>query len=369
MTGGLPQGGATARGSDVDRYHGVDVPDPYRWLEVGDAPEVQTWVSEQNLVTRTALDALPSRRRWHNRVCTFLSRPVVQAVQCRDDTLILLERAEGEQQAKLVARSATDPDAHPIVLVDPADAVSDAAAAVDWYAASDDGALVAFGVSEGGTENSVLRIVRVEDGSLLDIRIPDCRASSVAWEPDGSGFFYTRYPAGDQYNRTVHHHTIGADGTDDPVVWAQHPSPQTWPNVSTSPDGRWLMVQSSVGWSRTDVQLLDRRSGVWTDVITGVDAITWLVFADDSSLVGATTLGAPRGRVVRIDLGGPDVGPDAWVEVVAERDGVVSHVRPEADELIVAVSSDGVDSIERWSMDGRRVPRSTGSVSVRSSRS
>jgi prolyl oligopeptidase len=355
MSGAHPQG-ITPRGTDVDTLHGTDVPDPYRWLERGDAPDVRAWVDRQNATTREALDGVPSRAWWHHRVCDYLNVAVVQAAQVRGDRLIVLERATGAQQASLVARSVSDPDMPPVVLVDPAGEVADSAVAVDWYEASNDGGLVAFGVSEGGTENSDLFVVRTSDGSMLDLRIPNCRASSVAWEPDGSGFFYTRYPDGDQYHRTVHHHTIGHDGAGDPVVWAQHPTPETWPSVAVSPDGRWLLVQSSVGWGRTDVQLLDRESDRWHDVSVGVDAKFHLSFTDDETVVGTTTVGAPRGRAIAVRLAGVGegngLGSEQWVELVPEQEQVMTGVCADPVGLVLAMSFDGVDSLERWSVDG-----------------
>ena len=139
------------------------------------------------------------------------------------------------------------------MLADPAAGAVDAASAVDWFDASPQGQLVAFGVSEGGTENSVLRVVRTSDGSLLKDEIPNCRACSVGWDPDGTGFYYTRYPEGDEYHRTVHHHELSADWHDDPVVWNDFPTPETWPSVHVSPEGRYVLVDATVGWGRTDL--------------------------------------------------------------------------------------------------------------------
>lgn len=344
----------TRRGDDVDDYHGVPVADPYRWLEAGDDPEVRDWVAAQNRRTRTALDALPDRASWHDRLSTYMGLPIVQAVEVRGDLMVTLERPAGAQQAALVARSIAASGAPPVVLVDPGASADDAAVAVDWFETSDDGSLVVFGVSEGGTENSELRIVRTADASLLDEAIPNCRAASVAWDPDGSAFWYTRYPEGDQYHRTVHHHTIGdaADGADDPVVWDRHPTPETWPSVAISPDGRRLLVHASVGWGRTDVQVLDRADGTWTDVIVGVDAVSSFSFADDGTLVGVTTLGAPRGRVVRVDPDTDQVSPEAWQTIVPERDVVTTAVRWCDGDLLVATFDHGVDAIERWDAEG-----------------
>ncbi len=180
----------------VDVLHGVPVADPYRWLEDGDDAEVRRWVDEQNGFTRTALDARPDRPWWHERLVALIQLPVVMDAQVRGDHLFCLERPAGAEQFLLTRRSALDPAAAPVVLLDPATGVADAANAIDWFEASDDGALVAVGTSEGGTEHSVLHVLATTDGRDLGEAIPNTRACSVAWEPDGSGFAYTQLPRG-----------------------------------------------------------------------------------------------------------------------------------------------------------------------------
>ncbi|NDU79205.1 hypothetical protein GWI34_42480, partial [Actinomadura sp. DSM 109109] len=146
------------------------------------------------------------------------------------------------------------------------------------------------------------------DGSTAGVvgdRIPDTRASSVAWEPDGTGFFYVRYPADDEYNRTVHHHRLGTNWHDDPGVWDDRPDPQAWPDVMLTDDGRWLIVSVEVGYRRTDIHALDRHADRWSTTIADLDATTqFSIAADDRSLVGISNLDAPRGRVVRVVLDG-----------------------------------------------------------------
>ena len=347
----------TRRDAVVETLHGVDVPDPYRWLEDGDDADVQRWVADQNRYTASALEAIPSRETWLGRLVAFMGLPVVQSITVRGDALFLLERAAGAQQARLVRRSLSDPSADPVVLADPAGTRDDAAAAVDWYQPSVDGSLVAFGVSEGGTENSMLRVIDASTAELLPEEIPNCRAASVAWEPDGSGFAYTRYPEGDEYHRTVHHHTLGADGNDDPVLWAEHPNPQAWPSVQISPDRRYVLVSVMLGWSRVDQHLLDRSTGSWTPIVVGVEAVTNLAFVDDERLIGVTTISAPHGRLVEIDIGQVAAGEPSWTTIVPEGDGVIETPVATAGGALFAVSTAGVDTIMRWS-------RATGSVST-----
>jgi prolyl oligopeptidase len=281
--------------------------------------------------------------------------PVVLGAQVRGDTLVTLERAAGAQQAALVARSATDRGRAPVVLAEPGRVSDDAAVAVDWFHVSPDGSLVAYGVSEGGTENSVLRVARTADASHLPDEIPNTRACSVGWEPDGSGFCYTRYPEGDEYHRTVHAHRLGDDWRDDPVVWADHPTPQTWPDVQVSPDGRYVLVLAMVGWSRYDQHLLDRSTGTWHTLIGGVDAITDFVFGHDGRLYGTTTLDAPRGRVVRVDLDDLPATPDGWTTIVPERDLVAGAVRVAGDSLLLTATRRAVDVVEWRDRDGALV--------------
>lgn len=348
----------TRREAVVDTLHGVAVPDPYRWLERGDDPEVQQWVTEQNSLTRSALDAIPTRETWHERLVALMGLPLVQGVAVRGDRLFLLERDAGAQQARLVVRSLAEPGAGVTVLADPAAGTDDAASAVDWFYPSRDGSLVAFGVSEGGTENSVLRIARSDDGSLLPDEIPNCRACSLGWEPGDDAFYYSRYPEGDEYHRTIHRHALGADWRDDPVVWDDRPTPETWPNVTVSSTGRYVLVEAMVGWQRIDLHLLDRGpsgdQAVWHTLIEGVEAINdgWLFTTDDEALIGTTTLDAPRGRVVSVALDGGVLTPDSWLTVVPEGAAVLGRPQPTRDGFYLSSTLVGVDRIQFFGADG-----------------
>lgn len=339
---------ATRRGAEADVYHGVTIPDPYRWLEDGDSPETRAWVAAHYQRTRQALDAQPARARWHERLSALTALPTVLTVQVAGPHLFTLERPADADQYVLALRSATDPTVRARILLDPASMAADAAVAIDWYHPSRDGSLVAYGLSEGGTENSTLHVMRVATGQVLADRIADTRAASVAWLPDNSGFWYTRYPAGDEYHRHVRFHRLGTDSADDPVVWDRLVTPQTWPDVSASRDGRWVLVHAMVGWSQVDVHLLDTVSGEWTPVVDGVEAQTALQF-DGSTLVGVTTRDAPNGRIVRAPL----TEPAMWTTVVAERpDTVLGALALEGDHLLVGASHVAVDHLERYTPGG-----------------
>ena len=239
--------------------------------------------------------------------------PVVMAVQVRGDHLFCLERPAGAEQFLLTRRSAVDPDADTVRARRPGRRHGRRGERRSTGSRRRRTArLVAVGTSEGGTEDSVLRVLDAADGRDLGEAIPHTRACSVAWEPDGSGFAYTRYPEGDQYHRTVHHHRLGERWEDDPVLWAEHPDPQAWPDV-THLAGRGVAARPRarrlVAHRRAPARPVDRHVD---DGDRGRRGHVRAVFAaDGAALVGVTTLDAPRGRVVRAPLDAPTSLGDA----------------------------------------------------------
>ena len=324
------------------------VPDPFRWLEQLDDPDVGAFMAAQNARTREALDPLNDRSVWHERLCALLQVPISSGCRVAGGRVFTLERAGGQSQFTLCVQpfDASEPMR---LLIDPSGIASDGAAAIDWFEPSHDGALVAYGISEGGNERSTLRVVRVDDGAALVDEIPDARAASVAWASDGASFFYTRYPAGDEYNRRVYEHHLGADWHDDPLVWGALASPQSWAGVDRSGDDRFTLVTEMITWSRTDLHLHDATTGTWVDVVSGVDATTRARFEGDA-LLAVTTLDSPLGRVVAIDLEHPT--PDRWRTLVPEADGPTELARFVGDELVTVGLRSAVAVMRRYTHEG-----------------
>jgi prolyl oligopeptidase len=341
----------TRRGDVVDVLHGVTVSDLYRWLEDGESAEVADWVAAHNQRTRQALDAQPTRALWHERLSAFTAQPTVGSVALRAGRIFVALRPTGADQFVLQVRDLPADDDQPWrTLVDPAIGVADAAAALDWWHPSPDGSLVAYGISEGGSERSTLRLIDVASGIHRGDEIPGLRYADVAWLPDNSGFWYCAYPPDDEYNRHVRFHRVGTDHTADIVTAADFPSPQCWPSVTCSPDGQHLLVHVQVGWGHIDVRLLDVASGDWHTVVRGVESNNTFIF-HDAALVGTTTLGAPNGRVVRASLD----RPDEWTTLVAEGDGIVTGVRSAGQHLLVVRAVNAIDRLTLHESDGGQV--------------
>jgi prolyl oligopeptidase len=340
------------RDDTVDVVHDVTVPDPYRWLEDAESADTRAWVAASNERTRSALDSRPDRAGFVDRYARLFAAGSAGAPAIRGGRLFSVDRWGDLEQAVLAVRDVHGrhlPAAR--TLIDPHALSGDPTAALDWYAPSVDGDLVAFGMSTGGDERSTLGLVDVATGELLADSIPQTRAASVAWAPDGRAFAYTRYPdpaavgeAEAQYHRTVWWHQVGDDPGHDELVFGDLPDKTAWPSVELSRDGRWLVVEVSLGWTRVDVHLVDRTTGERTAVIEGVEAVSSFTVVGDR-LVGTTTLDAPRGRVVTADPTAPT--PDRWRTVVAESGDVIEGVAVTASSLLVASTRSALGRLTR----------------------
>ncbi len=346
---------ASRRDDLVENLHGIEVADPYRWLEDGESEEVRAWTDAQNARTRAVLDALPGQDRLHRHLTGLFAAGVSGAPSFRGGRIFTIDRWGTLDQAVLVVRGADGPGpVAPRILVDPHELTGDATAAIDWFHPSRDGRLVAYGISTGGNERSTLRLLDVHRGVHLADEIPDTRAASVAWMPDGSAFAYTRYPPDGEYDRHVRWHALGTDPADDPVVFDDLPEPTAWPDVSASRDGRWLLIHVALGWSRIDLHLVDRESDTRTVVIEGEECINGFRVFDDR-LVGHTTLGAGRGRIVTAALTAPT--PEHWETLLPERDVVLDGFTATSDSLLVASTHRAVSRLERLPFgDGASAP-------------
>lgn len=339
----------------VEVLHGIDVHDPYRWLEDGDSEDVAGWSAAQNARTRAVLDTLPSRPALHARLTELLQVGMVGAPHVAGDRVFNLEREGDQDQAVLVMRSAADPTEPARTVVDPHGMAADHAASIDWFSPSPDGRLVAYGVSEGGSEHGTLRIVDVETGGHLGDEIPHIRHPSLSWLPDGSAFAYSRLPdpatvaAGEEgYWETIWWHAVGADPAADELLLGDLEK-TALPATTISDDGRWLVFHISYMPTRTDVILLDREAGVRTVLIEGEEATTWCQVVG-GRLYAVTNLDAPRGRVVTADLDRPEAGH--WTDLVPESSAVIDSAVVAGRRLVVASAEHAVSRLHHYALDG-----------------
>jgi prolyl oligopeptidase len=289
----------------VDTLHGVKVPDPYRWLENGDDPAVKEWTAKQNAFTRAWLDKLPGRDKLRARLDQLLDVGSISVVVPRKGHYFYTLREAKQNQPILYVEN--DKKERKVV-VDPNPLSKDGTITLDWWFPSSDGKLVAYGLSTSGSEQSTLHVRDVERDKDLDDKIEQARACSVAWNPDGKGFYYTRYPKpgsvpkGDEkYYRHVFFHQLGTDPAKDAKIFGEGRDAQDWPEVSLSPDGRWLVINVEQGWAKTEVYFKDLlKNENFVTLVEKVDAIFKVIPRDDRFFI-LTNEKAPRYKVMTVE--------------------------------------------------------------------
>jgi prolyl oligopeptidase len=348
----------------VEYLHGVAVADPYRWLEDGESPEVRAWDEAQNAATRAWLDRMPGQDSLRARLRELLSvghvgAPTVRTTPDGARRYFHVRREGTQEQAVLYVRDGVDGVDRP--LIDPAPLSDDRTTTIDWWAVSNDGERVAWGLSDAGSEESTLFVRDVSTAMDLADRIAHTRHASVAWLADGSGFYYTRYPApgdvpaGDEkYLCRVYRHRLGDDPAGDPVVFGEGRDKLDVPQVSISPGGRWLVVRVHMGWQRSEIWLRDLTDldGPWVPVAAREDALYEPIALDDV-LYLLTNEGAPRYRLFAVDYAA--VGRDRWKEVLPERTDVLTDVAVVGGDhrlLVGAYLHEASARIERFAPDG-----------------
>ena len=178
----------------VEKMHGVEIVDPYRWLEDGASPAVKEWTDEGERL-HAVRSRQAARPRQDPRPAEYAARHRQSEYAATGQGQILLHEARAASRISRSSTSATGLHGKDRVLLDPNELDKEGTTALDWWYPNDDGSLLAYGLSTNGSEQSTLRIRDVSSGKDLPDVIERTRYCSLAWTPDGKGFYYTRYPA------------------------------------------------------------------------------------------------------------------------------------------------------------------------------
>jgi prolyl oligopeptidase len=330
MSGTREFGYPEARRLDLtEEILGHQVSDPYRWMEEADSAERADWLRAQSGLFAAQRNGWPGRDILAERLRELLSVGVVGTPVWRGERSFFIRRDPGQEHAVLCTRVADGPVE---VLVDPMAIDPSGLTTLDAWQPDKEGRLLAYQLSAGGDEESLLRVLDVGTGSVLDGPIDRCRYSNVAWLPGGKAFYYTRrlppseVPAGEsQYHRRVYLHQVGTPTDEDVLIFGSGRDKTDYYYASVSRDGRWLALSASRGTAPrndlwlADLSLSDAMAPELRVVQEGVDAQTSVRTGRDGLLYLFTDLGAPRGRIAVADPSAEDLAdPANWRELIRE---------------------------------------------------
>ncbi len=319
------------------------------------------WTAVQNTATKHALGAVSFHDHVHRRLDDLLRIGLLEVPRVASGAAFFLRRQADQDQAALYVR---EPDSSSDrILVDPNAADVDHLVTIDWFYPSADARYVAYGLSRGGDELSTLHVADVASGDVLADRIPDTRFCSVAWLPDATGFYYTRYPAQgsvppgeEHYNTRVRFHRLGEDPAEDPIVFGEGRPPTDVFQLAISPDGRWLLVHSNQGWTKRILFVHDLVDGGGFRAIGEEYEALFDGAIGGERLYLLTNWDAPNWRVLELDPATIDL-MSARTAVAEREDAIIAEMALVSGRLVTHELEDASSRIRVYTLPAGAMER------------
>jgi prolyl oligopeptidase len=334
--------------------HGVEVTDPYRWLEDQNSARTRAWLEEQTAYTRAYLDAIPGREQIRERVRELLAlKPVISEPWNVGDRYFFLKHYENQEQPVIVVKNGLFGDE--TVLVDPALRATGESTAVAISTISPDGRFLAYSVRQGGTDHSSLEILDLNRGKVLPDCLPDGFCSGIAFAPDGSGFYYSHRELHDPHPnyRAVFWHGFGTERSQDQEVFFAGDEPNLLLGLLHSPEAQLLAyaVFRTGKFRRTSIYLQAAPSAAAKSklVLHGVEGC-FVPFFVRGQLLAYTDLAAPNFRIVSIDLA--DADPTHWRDIVPESERRIQGFAVASDQIFVTRVDRFSTTVVAFRLDG-----------------
>jgi prolyl oligopeptidase len=352
------------RGTQSDEYHGVKVPDPYRWMEDIDSPETRTWVAAQGQLSREFLDSIGGRDSMNQRLREMWNYPRWSPPVRHGENWFYTQN-DGLQNQSVVyvtkdPRAAENGGAR--VLFDPNTLSPDGTVALRERAISADGRLFAYALSEAGSDWQVWRVRDVATGKDLPDTLKWSKAGGASWRKDGSGFYYTAYDppqenavlkAANEYEK-LYFHRLGTPQSDDELVYTRTDNPGWFVSGEVTEDGRFLIIQASLGTDSRNTVLVQELSKPHAPIVPIIPAPTAAYEVIDvvgNLLLVRTDDAAPKHRIIAIDLENP--APSHWRTVVAEGRDTIDRATYAGGQLLVHRLKDAHSTVQRYAPSGK----------------
>ena len=349
------------QGDVVDDYHGTAVPDPYRWLEDPDSAETQAWVAAQNELSQGFLAELTIRQQLKERLTTLWDYPKFSTPVERNSRYFYHHNNGLQNQAVLVQQD--NLNSQPTTLIDPNQLSPDGTTALINQSFSRDGTLLAYGLSQGGSDWQTIHIRDVTTGQDYDEVIEWSKFSPMAWLPDNSGFYYARYPAPDEMpeappstHHRVYFHRLGTPQSEDPLIFARPDAPQLGFIPHVTDDGRYLLLHVWEGTDRRNLFYYRELTNGDTDFVRLIDTLEAkynFIANDGSTFYFETDVDAANGRVIAIDVNNPT--GDNWREVIPQSSDTIAFSTFVNQQLIIATLHDAHHRLFIYDMEGTAV--------------
>ena len=355
-----------------DDYFGTQVNDPYRWMEDVDSPELKTWIDAENELTQRYLAQIPLRETMQKRLTELINFERYTAPVRRGARYFYSHNTGLQNQNVFFWQQGLDGE--PTVLLDPNTFSADGTVAISSIHLTDDGELAAYSIADAGSDWVKWHVRNVTTGQDLPDLVEWSKFSGAAWLKDNSGFFYARYDAPNpntsegeafktaNYFHKVYLHKLGTPQSEDQLIFHRPDDGELNIGAHVTDDGRYLILHQSKGTSpNNELTILDLEHDLQNPTAPPIRLIdiadaTYAPIDNDGTLFWLlTTLDAPNGKVIAIDLNHP--AREHWQTIIPETNNKLSDISIIDDTFIVNYLADAQSMIQLHRLDGTLIER------------
>jgi len=334
----------------TERFQGVEIADPYRWLEDQQSHETRAWIDAQNKYTRTYLDSWPGREALKRRLTGLLKVETISVPVERGGRYFFKRRAPDQDQGVLYMR--VGPAGKDEMLVDPNPLSPDKNIAVDLQDVSRDGGLVAYSLRNGGEDETSVRLLDVNARTDLPDQLPRRRYEGIEIKPDKSGLYYSwAAPEGPRLS----YHAMGSDPAKDLEVFGKGYGPDKIIGCELSEDGHYLTITVFYGSAaeRTEIYFQDlQKNGPIRPLVNDIPARFFGEIGGDHIFL-QTNWKAPKGRILAADLTNP--ARENWRQIVPETDNAIEAFSLAGGKLVVDYTQNASSQVKVFDSAGTHV--------------
>lgn len=351
----------TKKVDTVDTYFGIEIKDPYRWLEDDRSAETEEWVKEQNKVTFGYLEKIPFRDELKDRLSNLWNYEKVGAPY-KEGNYTYFYKNDGLQNQFVLYRYKTGEDPETAeVFLDPNTFKEDGTISLGQISFSKSGNLLAYSISEGGSDWRKVLIMDSESKELIGDTLVDIKFSGLSWKGE-EGFYYSSYdkPVGSELSaktdqHKVFYHKMGTPQSEDQIVFgATAEEKHRYIGASVTEDDRYLIISASVSTSGNKLFIKDltKPNSDFTVILDNTDTDSYVLDNVGSKLFIVTNRNAPNKKIVTVDATQPS--PENWKDLIPETENVLSPSTG-GGSIFANYMVDAVSKVKQYDYEGNLI--------------
>ena len=344
----------------AEKLHGYEIIDSYRWLEDFTSEDSLDWVQRQNKFSEKYLKKNKYKKNISNYLETIWENESISTPYKINDKTFYYFNDGTFQQSKLMIRDCEDCQER--VLIDPSTFSEDGTISLGGTSVSNDATLMAFSISDGGSDWRTWKVMNIETGEVLEDELKWAKFSGASWENDDSGFYYRRYeePDGEllkELNESpkLMFHKIGTNQSEDILIYDNPDNPRWGFGITVIKDSEMKLLSISEGTDdRNRIYIKLDKNSEFIPIIDSLIGTYSFIDSKDNILWFYTTENAPNGKIVNLEVKN---GSFVWNEVISESKKAIRSANILNSSFVINYLEDTFSQISVFDLSGKFISK------------